>query len=238
MFVYGVLNRLLIPFGLHHILGNLINFAFGEYTNPVTGEIVRGDLPRFFAGAPTAGSFMAGCFPIMMFGLPAVALAMYRAAKPGNRPKIAGALLSMALTSFLTGITEPIEFSFMFLAPQLYFVHAILMGTSMFVCKAAGVLIGFGFSSGFIDYVLNFGLATRHEMILPIGLIFGAIYYFVFSFAIVKLNLPTIGRAEENSTGEESAHDDGIEQIVAGLGGREGRFQERYRDSSYYRHEC
>ena len=141
-FLYGILNRLLIPFGLHHILNNLVYFVFGEFTNPATGEIVRGDLTRFFAGDPTAGIFMTGGFPIFMFGLPAAAFAIYRNAKPSNRPKVAGALASMALASFLTGITEPIEFSFMFLAPMLYFVHAILTGLSMFVCCKLGILIG------------------------------------------------------------------------------------------------
>ena len=215
-FVYGVLNRLLIPFGLHHILNNLMWFVFGTFTT-ATGEIVHGDLTRFFAGDATAGSFMSGFFPVMMFGLPAAVLAMYRTSKPENRPKIAGALASMALTAFLTGITEPIEFSFMFAAPQLYVLHAILTGVSMFVCHAAGILIGFGFSAGFIDFVLNWSLATRPEMILPIGLIFGAVYYFVFSWAIVKFNLPTIGRVDE----EISSGDDFAGKIVDGLGGRE-----------------
>ena len=220
-FLYGFLNRLLIPFGLHHILNNMVYFVFGTFTTP-TGEVVHGDLTRFFAGDPTAGIFMAGGFPIFMFGLPAVALAMYRTAKPENRPKIAGALASMALTSFLTGITEPIEFSFMFLAPQLYFLHAILMGLSLFVCHAAGILIGFGFSAGLVDFVLNWKLATRPEMILPIGLIFGAVYYFVFSFAIVKFNLPTIGRVDEEiSAGNKSDTSEFTAAIVRGLGGYE-----------------
>ena len=215
-FVYGVLNRLLIPLGLHHILNNLIWFVFGTFTT-ATGDVVHGDLTRFFAGDATAGSFMTGFFPVMMFGLPAAVLAMYRTARPENRPKIAGALASMALTSFLTGITEPIEFSFMFLAPQLYVLHALLTGLSMFVCHAAGILIGFGFSAGFIDFVLNWKLATRPELILPIGLAFGAVYYVVFSFAIVKFNLPTIGRVDE----EISSGDDFANMIVDGLGGHE-----------------
>ena len=216
-FVYGVLNRLLIPLGLHHILNNLIWFVFGTFTT-ATGDVVHGDLTRFFAGDATAGSFMTGFFPVMMFGLPAAVLAMYRTARPENRPKIAGALASMALTSFLTGITEPIEFSFMFLAPQLYVLHALLTGLSMFVCHAAGILIGFGFSAGFIDFVLNWKLATRPELILPIGLAFGAVYYVVFSFAIVKLNLPTIGRGEIQ-LGVSSEELGVANMIVDGLGG-------------------
>ena len=149
-FVYGVLNRLLIPVGLHHILNSFIWFVFGEYTTPA-GVVATGDLNRFFAGDPHAGMFMGGFYIMMMFGMPAVALAMYRAAKPENRPKIAGALASVAFTSFLTGITEPIEFMFMFLAPALYAVHAVLTGLALSVSYAFGVLHGFGFSAGFID---------------------------------------------------------------------------------------
>ena len=219
-FLYGFLNRLLIPFGLHHILNNMVYFVFGTFTTP-TGEVVHGDLTRFFAGDKTAGIFMAGGFPIFMFGLPAVALAMYRTAKVENRPKIAGALMSMALASFLTGITEPIEFSFMFAAPLLYFFHAILMGTSMFVCYKLGILVGCGFSPSLIDLVLNWGISTRPELIFPIGLIFGAVYYFVFSRAIVKFNLPTLGRTDENSSHAATNTSDFTAAIISGLGGLE-----------------
>lgn len=221
-FLYGFLNRLLIPFGLHHILNNLVYFIFGEYVNPATGEIVRGDLTRFFAGDPTAGIFMSGGFPVFMFGLPAVALAMYRTANPQNRPKIAGALASMAFTSFLTGITEPLEFSFMFLAPLLYFFHAILMGVSMFVCYEAGILVGCGFSPSLIDLILNWGISTRPALIIPIGLAFGAIYYFVFRWAIIKFDLPTLGRCDAENR-EHVTHDENnfAAQIVKGLGGIE-----------------
>lgn len=221
MFAYGVLNRLLIPLGLHHILNNLVWFVFGEYTNPVTGELIRGDLSRFFAGDPTAGGFMAGGFPVMMFGLPAVAFAMYRAAKPENRPKISGALMSMALTSFLTGITEPIEFSFMFLAPALYVVHAVLFGISIFICNAIGVLIGCSFSMGFIDYVLNWGLATRPELIIPIGIVIGLLYYIIFSQVITAFDLPTLGRYDDDSANEEIDDETLAAEIIKGLGGAE-----------------
>ena len=203
-------------------LGSLVNFVVGEYVNPVTGEIARGDLNRFFAGDPTAGIFMTGFFPIMMFGLPAITLAIYRTAKPENRPKIAGALISMAFTSFVTGITEPIEFSFMFLAPMLYVVHAILTGISMVVCHNAGVLVGFGFGPCLIDYVLDFGISTRPEMIIPIGLGIGAIYYFVFRWAIIKFNLPTLGREDEEISAEKiSDASNFAEKIINGLGGLE-----------------
>ncbi len=217
-FTYGVLNRILLPLGLHHILNNMVFFMFGEYTNPVTGAVVRGDMTRFFAGDPTAGAFMTGGFPVMMFGLPAVAFAMYRTALPHNRPKIAGALISMALTSFLTGITEPIEFSFMFLAPALYAAHAILFGVSMFVCYEAGILIGCSFSMGFVDYVLNWGLATRPELIIPMGIIFGLLYYIVFSQVIAIFELPTLGRYEDTADNKLSDREV-AEGIVDALGG-------------------
>lgn len=221
-FLFGILNRMLIPTGLHHILNSLINFVVGEYKNPVTGAIVHGDLNRFFAGDPTAGIFMSGFFPIMMFGLPAITLAIYHTSKPENRSKIAGALVSMAFTSFLTGITEPIEFSFMFLAPILYVVHMILTGISMFVCYKAGILMGFGFSPCLIDYVLNYGISTRQELIIPIGLVIGAIYYVIFRWAIVKFDLQTLGREKEEFSAEKTSESsDFTEKIIKGLGGLE-----------------
>lgn len=221
-FVYGVLNRLLIPFGLHHILNSFIWFVFGEYTTPA-GVVATGDLNRFFAGDPHAGMFMAGFFVMMMFGMPAVALAMYRAAKPENRPKIAGALASVAFTAFLTGITEPIEFMFMFIAPGLYAVHAVLTGLALSVTYSLGVLHGFGFSAGLIDYVLNWGLATKPAMIIPIGLVFFVIYYVIFSWTIRHFDLPTVGRADDDTAEEEehvSIEESGyIHALVENLGG-------------------
>lgn len=223
-FVYGVLNRLLIPFGLHHILNSFIWFVFGEYTTPA-GVVATGDLNRFFAGDPHAGMFMAGFFVMMMFGMPAVALAMYRAAKKENRPKIAGALASVAFTAFLTGITEPIEFMFMFLAPGLYAVHAVLTGLALSVTYAFGVLDGFGFSAGFIDYVLNWGLATKPVLIIPIGLVFFVLYYVIFSWAIRHFDIPTIGRYDDETAEDEGGIDEDeanyIGAIVENLGGKE-----------------
>lgn len=221
-FIYGFLNRLLIPFGLHHVLNSFIWFVFGEYTNPVTGAVVTGDINRFFAGDPTAGSFLAGFFPVMMFGLPAVCLAIYKTAKVENKEKISGALLSIALTSFLTGITEPIEFAFMFLAPKLYLLHAVLTGLSLAVCNCFGVFSGFGFSAGLIDFVLNWGISTHPERIIPIGLIFAAIYYFVFSWAIVKFNLPTMGRYDEEISDEKNiSSDEKTLKFIENLGGKD-----------------
>jgi PTS system N-acetylglucosamine-specific IIC component len=187
-FAYGVLNRVLIVTGLHHILNNIAWFLLGEYGG------VTGDLNRFFAGDPTAGAFMSGFFPVMMFGLPAACLAMYRSAPPEKRPAVGGLLFSMALTSFLTGVTEPIEFTFMFLAPVLYAIHAVLTGVAMALMNALGVHLGFGFSAGLFDYVLNFNKSTRPWMLLPIGLAYFALYYGLFRFFIVRLDLKTPGR--------------------------------------------
>ena len=221
-FVYGVLNRLLIPFGLHHILNSFIWFVFGSY-RLADGTVATGDLNRFFAGDPHAGMFMGGFYIMMMFGMPAVALAMYHEAKKENRHKIAGALASVAFTSFLTGITEPIEFLFMFIAPVLYGIHAVLTGLAMSVAYAFGILHGFGFSAGFIDYVLNWGLATKPWLILPIGLVFGLIYYVVFRWMIRFYDLPTIGRGDdvefEESSDEDVLSNAYVAMLVENLGG-------------------
>jgi len=194
LFVYGVLNRLLIVTGLHHILNNITWFIVGDYGG------ATGDLKRFFAGDPEAGAFMSGFFPVMMFGLPAACLAMYRSAAPDRRKAVGGMLLSLALTSFLTGVTEPIEFTFMFLAPMLYAVHAVLTGLSMVIMDLLEVRLGFGFSAGLFDYVLNFGISTRPWMLLPVGLLYFAIYYFAFRFCIVRFNLRTPGREPVGET--------------------------------------
>lgn len=188
LFVYGVLNRLLIVTGLHHILNNVAWFLIGDYGG------ATGDLKRFFAGDPTAGRFMSGFFPVMMFGLPAACLAMWRNAEPGQKRTAGGLLLSLGLTSFFTGVTEPIEFSFMFLAPGLYVLHALLTGASMVLMDWLGVRLGFGFSAGLFDYVLNFGLATKPLLLIPVGIFYFAVYYFAFSWAIRRFNLKTPGR--------------------------------------------
>lgn len=199
-FVYGTLNRLLIPLGLHHILNNPPWFLVGEYTNSA-GDIVTGDIPRFLAGDPTAGAFMTGFFPIMMFALPAAALAIWHEAKPAHKKAVGGIMLSAALTSFLTGVTEPLEFAFMFVAWPLYLIHALLTGSSMALVNALDIKDGFGFSAGLFDYVLNFGIATRPLWLVVIGLGYAAVYYVVFRFVIRRWNLRTPGREEE---GEES----------------------------------
>jgi PTS system N-acetylglucosamine-specific IIC component len=188
--VYGVINRLLVPVGLHHIPNSLAWFTFGEYHG------ARGDSARFFAGDPTAGGFMTGFFPIMMFALPAACLAIIQTARPERRKAIAGIMGSAALTSFLTGITEPIEFAFVFVAPVLYAVHALLTGVSMVVMNALGARDGFTFSAGFTDWALNF-LGSNHEkpwLVWVVGPVFGLVYYFVFRFMILKFDLKTPGR--------------------------------------------
>lgn len=194
--LFGLINRALIPIGMHQFVNSVAWFQIGDFKD-ASGALVHGDLTRFFAGDPTAGQFMAGFFPIMMFGLPAAALAIAHSARPERRKAVLGMMMSMALTSFFTGITEPIEFTFMFIAPVLYVIHAVLTALSMAVTWALGVHAGFTFSAGAIDYGLNWNLATKPWLIIPIGLVFGAIYYVVFRFAITKFNLPTPGREPE-----------------------------------------
>ncbi|MBZ4323482.1 PTS transporter subunit EIIC [Streptomyces huiliensis] len=191
--VFGVANRALLVVGLHQFLNTFMWFQFGDYTKP-DGTVVHGDINRFLAGDPSAGQFTTGFFPIMMFALPAAALAITHCARPENRKVVGGMMLSVGLTSFVTGITEPIEYSFLFIAPVLYAVHALLTGVSMAVSWAFGVHDGFSFSAGLIDYVINWGLATRPWLIIPIGLGFAVLYYVIFRFAIVKFDLPTPGR--------------------------------------------
>ena len=199
-FVYGTLNRLLIPLGLHHILNNPPWFVFGNYTNDA-GEVVHGDIFRFLAGDPTAGAFMTGFFPIMMFALPAAALAIWHEAKPAHKAAVGGIMLSAALCSFLTGVTEPLEFAFMFVAWPLYVLHAVLTGTSLALVNALDIRDGFGFSAGLFDFLLNWNIATKPWALIPIGLGYAVVYYFSFRFVIRKWNLRTPGREEE---GEES----------------------------------
>ncbi|MFX1684772.1 N-acetylglucosamine-specific PTS transporter subunit IIBC [Paraburkholderia sp. A1RO-5L] len=209
-FVYGLLNRLLLVTGLHHILNSLVWFVFGSFTPAAGGAAVTGDLHRFFAGDPTAGGFMAGFFPVMMFGLPAACLAMLHEAPKERRAMVGGLLLSMALTSFLTGVTEPIEFTFMFLAPVLYGIHAVLTGLSLAICSLLNIKLGFTFSAGAIDYVLNYGLSTHGWEAIPLGIAYAVVYYVLFRFFIRRFNLPTPGR-------EASAGDTAIASSMSGV---------------------
>jgi PTS system N-acetylglucosamine-specific IIC component len=215
LFLYGLLNRLLLITGLHHILNNLAWFLLGDFHG------ATGDLKRFFAGDPSAGGFMSGFFPVMMFGLPAACLAMYRNALPERRKAVGGLLLSVALTSLLTGVTEPIEFLFIFLAPLLFLVHAVLTGLAMVIMDALGVKLGFGFSAGLFDYVLNFGLATRPLLLLPVGAAYAVIYYVTFSWCIRRFNLATPGREPQGEAAAPSEAPVGErgQRFVAALGG-------------------
>lgn len=194
LFLYGALNRILIVTGLHHILNSLVWFNLGNYHG------VTGDLHRFMAGDPSAGAFMSGFFPVMMFGLPAACLAMYHSARPERKKEVGGMLASMALTALLTGVTEPIEFSFMFLAPPLYAIHAVLTGFAMVVMSLLNVHLGFTFSAGLFDYVINFTKAQRPWLLVPVGLAYFAIYYGVFRLAIQHFNLKTLGREDAADT--------------------------------------
>lgn len=216
LFIYGVANRLLLVTGLHHVLNNMVWFVVGDFHG------ATGDLKRFFAGDPSAGGFMAGYFPVMMFGLPAACLAMYRNALPQQRAQVGGLFASLALTSLLTGVTEPIEFTFLFLAPLLYAFHAVMTGLAMVIMNALGVKLGFTFSAGLADYVINFGLATRPLLLLPVGAAYFAIYFAVFDWAIKRFNLLTPGRdaTEDETPGTESgAAGDKTAGLVEALGG-------------------
>ncbi|MGW8136524.1 N-acetylglucosamine-specific PTS transporter subunit IIBC [Sphingomonas zeae] len=215
LFAFGVLNRLLVVTGLHHILNTVAYFVVGDYHGKT------GDLTRFFAGDPTAGAFMSGFFPVMMFGLPAACLAMYHEALPERKKAVGGMLFSLALMSFLTGVTEPIEFSFMFLAPVLYAFHAILTGVSEALMNALGVRMGYTFSAGLFDYVINFGKATKPLMLLPIGAVYALLYYAVFRFAIRRWNLQTPGREVEAAAEGEATEAAGGRgaSFVAAMGG-------------------
>lgn len=223
--VFGLLNRLLIPLGLHHVLNTLVWFEFGSFTD-AAGKVVKGDLSRFFAKDPSAGVFMTGFFPIMMFGLPAAAFAMIAAAKKERRKTVTGMLIGLAFTSFLTGITEPIEFLFMFLSPVLYGVHAVLTGLAMSITYLLGIHHGFGFSAGAIDYVLNYGIAQKPLLLLLVGIIYGALYFVIFYFLIKKLDLKTPGREDdvEGEFTENRASKGNYQELAVGylyaLGGK------------------
>lgn len=199
--IFGFVNRLLIPTGLHQVLNTIAWFQIGDYTD-AAGKVFHGDINRFYNGDATAGMFMSGFFPIMMFGLPGAAFAMYFAAKPERRASVGGLLLSVALTAFLTGVTEPLEFMFMFLAPLLYLVHAILTGISLYIATALGIHAGFTFSAGAIDYALMYKLPAASSnvwILLVMGLVAFVVYFVLFTVIIRAFNLKTPGR-EDAST--------------------------------------
>jgi PTS system glucose-specific IIC component len=220
--LYGVIERGLIPFGLHHVWNVPFFFQAGSFTDPATGEVIHGEIARFIAGDPTAGN-MTGGYLFKLFGLPAAAFAIWRAARPEQRGKVGGIMFSAALTSFLTGITEPLEFSFLFVAPVLYATHAVLAGAAYCLCVALGIKHGFTFSHGLIDYIVLFPKSHNALWLFALGPIWAAVYYGVFSFAIRRFNLLTPGREEETETqkaGRSATGDSFALQLVRAFGGR------------------
>lgn len=202
--IYGVIERALIPFGLHHIWNVPFFFETGSFTDPITGKIVTGELARFISGDPTAGN-LAGGFLFKMWGLPAAAIAIWHTAKPENKKKTAGIMISAAITSFVTGITEPIEFAFLFVAPALYAIHAGLAGLAFLICITLGVKHGTTFSHGLIDYILLFPKSTNGLWLLVLGPLYGLGYYGIFRFVITKFKLATPGREEATEERSESS---------------------------------
>ena len=197
-FVYGFANRMLIPLGLHHIPNSYIWFLYGDYQSP-GGEVFTGDIPRFTAGDPTGGAYTAGFFPILMFGLPAAALAMIHVANKRQRRVAVGILSAAALTAFLTGVTEPLEFAFMFVAFPLYVVHAVLTGLSLALAYLLDVHLGFSFSAGLIDLLL-YGTAPAAKnipILIGMGVAFAVLYYVLFRVVITRWNMRTPGREPE-----------------------------------------
>ncbi|WP_368541612.1 N-acetylglucosamine-specific PTS transporter subunit IIBC [Enterobacter soli] len=221
--VYAFFNRLLIPVGLHHALNSVFWFDVAGIN----------DIPNFLGGAQSieagkavvgiTGRYQAGFFPIMMFGLPGAALAIYHCARPENKAKVLGIMMAGAFAAFFTGITEPLEFSFMFVAPVLYVIHAVLTGISVFIAASMQWIAGFGFSAGLVDMVLSSRnpLATHWWMLIPQGLVFFVIYYVVFRFTITKFNLMTPGRELAVAGSEADGQDVNVsadkDQDVAGL---------------------
>ncbi|QOR62109.1 PTS transporter subunit EIIC [Sulfurovum sp. ST-21] len=222
-FIYGTLNRLLIPLGLHHILNSLFWFQLGEYTYLKDGVevIANGDLHRFFAGDKSAGIYMSGFYIVMMFGLPAMAYAIYLNTPEAYRKKAGAILAGAAFTSFLTGITEPLEFLFLFVAPLLFVIHALLTGFALAAAQALDVHAGFGFSAGFIDYVINYKLATNPLRILPLGALFALIYFIVSYYTIkfFKLTIFESELSEENNRNNCASNESTA--FIAALGGKE-----------------
>jgi glucose PTS system EIICB or EIICBA component len=219
--IYGVVERALIPFGLHHVWNVPFFFQAGEYTDPATGTVVHGEIARFIAGDPTAGN-MTGGYLFKMWGLPAAAVAMWHTARPDQRTKVGGIMISAALTAFLTGITEPIEFAFLFVAPMLYVAHALLAGAAYFLCIALGIKHGFTFSHGLIDYIVLFSKSHGALWLLVIGPIWALLYYGVFGYAIRRFNLLTPGREVESeaAAARAASGDQFALQLVRAFGGR------------------
>ncbi|PWI33033.1 PTS glucose transporter subunit IIBC [Vibrio albus] len=218
--IYGIVERSLIPFGLHHIWNAPFFYEVGQFTT-AAGEVVTGEIPRYLAGDPTAGN-LAGGYMFKMFGLPAACLAMYVTAKPENKLKVASILGSAALTSFLTGITEPIEFAFLFVAPALYAAHALMAGSAFVVMIMLGIKHGTTFSHGLFDFTLLFGQSTNGWMLPVVGLCYAALYFFVFTALIKAFDLKTPGREDEaeSNVAVETSGDELAQNITMAFGGK------------------
>ena len=218
--LYGIGERSLIPFGLHHILNAPFFFETGSYTDPTTGKIITGEIQRYLYGDPTAGN-LAGGYLFKMWGLCGAAFAMWYTAKPENKKRIGGVMVAAALTSFLTGITEPIEFAFLFIAPILYVAHALMAGFSFFICIVLGIKHGMTFSHGLIDFIILYPKSTNAWMIWILGPFWTIMYFGVFTFIIKKFNLKTPGREDETTEVTETASNDDAfsEKLVTALGG-------------------
>jgi PTS system N-acetylglucosamine-specific IIC component len=225
-FVYGFANRMLIPLGLHHIPNSYIWFLYGDYQPPGGGQAVTGELTRFAAGDPTAGILTSGFYPILMFGLPAAALAMIHVANKKQRKLALGILAAAGLTAFLTGVTEPLEFAFMFVAFPLYLIHAVLTGLSLAIAYLLDIHLGFSFSAGLIDLLL-YGTAPAAKnipLLIVMGVVFFVVYYLLFRFAITRWNLRTPGREPDNEfeAEEEANLGDGADSATAVTTGGSG----------------
>ncbi len=217
--IYGVVERALVPFGLHHIWNVPFQMQVGEYVNSA-GQVFHGDIPRYMAGDPTAG-MLSGGFLFKMFGLPAAAIAIWHTARPENRVKVGGIMISAALTAFLTGITEPIEFSFMFVAPILYVIHAILAGLAFVICILLDMRNGTSFSHGLIDFIVLSGNSSKLYLFPVIGILYAITYYSIFRFLIVKLNLKTPGREVEDKNAKQADKSAMGQSLVAAFGGKD-----------------
>jgi PTS system glucose-specific IIC component len=227
--LYALVERLLIPTGLHHIWNVPFFFQVGSFADPITGAIVQGEIPRYLAGDPTAGN-LAGSYLFKMYGLPAAAMAIIYTAKPENRKLVGSIMISAAITSFLTGITEPIEFSFLFVAPLLYGIHAVLAAIGYLVVIPLGIKHGTTFSHGLIDYALLYSKSTKGWMLIPLGLAWGVLYFTVFTVAIKVFNLKTPGREDEalskltssaNFNSASSSDIDIAKGLIKAYGGKE-----------------
>ena len=220
-FIYGVLNRLLIPLGLHHILNSVFWFQLGEYHYIKEGVdvVANGDLHRFFAGDKSAGIYMSGFYAVMMFGLPAMAYAIYLNTDKTYRKKAAAILAGVAFTSFLTGITEPIEFLFLFAAPLLFLLHALLTGLALAAAQVLDIHAGFGFSAGFIDYLINYKLATHPLRLIPLGILFALLYFTLSYYAIKYFKLHIIESELDDASSLQADQSDEAEAFIKALGG-------------------